>query len=400
MSGYRIGVVLSRDPENKHSWSGTPFYMVRALRKHGVDVRWIGPKTPPPLLRAKVVNRLMKTLGRGTFDYYHSKMFAKSYVRSLRKEYQSEGLVDCILAPAASTEIARMNFECPIVYTSDITLPLVRDYYADYFGIAYWSIRQGEALEAEAIRKSRLSLFPSQWAATSAIRDYMAEPDRVAVLPYGANLDEVPPREQILNKARNKVCKLLFVGVDWVRKGGSIALETLEELRKIGVESHLTVVGCIPPIPASKYANVTVIPVLDKTDPGQYKQLEQLYLAHDFFLLPTRAEAYGIVFCEASAFGLPSLTTATGGVSGVIRHGINGYLCDVQSGGIEYARIIADVFLDRRKYESLMISSRDEYDHRLNWDVWAESLIAMAERQSILNSGISDRINQSGGAVR
>ncbi|WP_137463714.1 glycosyltransferase, partial [Escherichia coli] len=35
-------------------------------------------------------------------------------------------------------------------------------------------------------------------------------------------------------------------------------------------------------------------------------------------LLPTIADCYGMVFCEAAAFGLPVVATDTGGVSSIV----------------------------------------------------------------------------------
>ncbi|TSA49979.1 MAG: glycosyltransferase [Sphingobacteriales bacterium] len=40
-------------------------------------------------------------------------------------------------------------------------------------------------------------------------------------------------------------------------------------------------------------------------------------------MVPSRAECYGIVFAEASSYGLPSVSTDTGGVSAVVKEGVN-----------------------------------------------------------------------------
>jgi len=55
--------------------------------------------------------------------------------------------------------------------------------------------------------------------------------------------------------------KFLFVGVDWKRKGGDIALETIDLLDKKGYDVHFTACGCTPP---NSHPKMVVIPFLDK----------------------------------------------------------------------------------------------------------------------------------------
>ncbi|MGH8003433.1 MAG: glycosyltransferase family 4 protein, partial [Limisphaerales bacterium] len=117
-----------------------------------------------------------------------------------------------------------------------------------------------------------------------------------------------------------------------------------------------------------------VIPFLDKNKPVQREELAKLFFESDFFLLPTRYECYGVVFCEAAAFGLPVITTDTGGVSGVVRNGENGYLLPYAAGGADYARLIAEIYRDDKRYFELVQKSRQAFEERLNWDTWAQTV--------------------------
>jgi glycosyltransferase involved in cell wall biosynthesis len=65
------------------------------------------------------------------------------------------------------------------------------------------------------------------------------------------------------------------------------------------------------------------------------------YRAADLFTLPSSAEAFGNVFAEALASGLPIVGSATGGIPDLVEHGSNGLLVppgDVQAlaGAIRY----------------------------------------------------------------
>jgi glycosyltransferase involved in cell wall biosynthesis len=118
-----------------------------------------------------------------------------------------------------------------------------------------------------------------------------------------------------------------------------------------------------------------VLPFLNKATPEEAQQLRQLLLTSTFLLVPSQAEAWGLVFGEASACGLPSVTRATGGIPSVVRNGINGLCLAADASAEEYAREIIELVRNPDRYRSLQRSSRNEYETRLNWDVWASRMI-------------------------
>src|SRR5262249_22755864 len=102
----------------------------------------------------------------------------------------------------------------------------------------------------------------------------------------------------------------------------------------------------------------------------QGQQTLQTLLADSHFLfVPSRAEAYGIVFCEANAFGIPCLTTYVGGIGTVIKDNVNGMTFALNSPVSVYCDTILDLMHDRKRYEALALSSYHEYETRLNWKV-------------------------------
>ncbi|HFM1639257.1 TPA: glycosyltransferase, partial [Escherichia coli] len=56
----------------------------------------------------------------------------------------------------------------------------------------------------------------------------------------------------------------------------------------------------------------------DKNNVDEYQKFIDVLSNADILLLPTIAECYGMVFCEAAAFGLPVVATDTGGVSSIV----------------------------------------------------------------------------------
>ena len=274
-----------------------------------------------------------------------------------------------IFAPIGAGEMAFLETDIPIVLAEDATFAAMHNYYPSCSNLLRWSEREGYLVQELAYKKARVLLYPSQWAADSAVRDCGVNERKVHIVPFGANLDDLPPRDTVLARRKSDRCRLLLVGVDWERKGGSIALETLWRLEELGIQAELTVCGSEPPL-TCMHERIRVIPSLDKHDERQRKELERLYMQADFLLVPSRQECYGIVFCEASAFGLPSITTGTGGVAGAVIDGVNGFRLPYTARGNEYAQLIAKVYTDDRCYANLVRSSREMFESRLNWDAW------------------------------
>jgi glycosyltransferase involved in cell wall biosynthesis len=96
-------------------------------------------------------------------------------------------------------------------------------------------------------------------------------------------------------------------------------------------------------------------------------------------LLPTRAECAGVVFSEASAYGTPSITTDTGGVTTYIRNGMNGYALPYNAKGPEYAHQLKKILDSPINYEVLRKRSRAYYEMNLSWDLWGRQFCKIAE---------------------
>lgn len=113
---------------------------------------------------------------------------------------------------------------------------------------------------------------------------------------------------------------------------------------------------------------------ISKSIAEEKKKLITLYRQSNFFLLPTRAEAAGLVFSEAAAFGLPVITTDTGGITSIVRQGINGYTLPHDATSISYAKLIEELYKDPPRYKKLARTARQEYKKTLNWDTWGRKV--------------------------
>jgi glycosyltransferase involved in cell wall biosynthesis len=346
--------------------------MVRALERHVEEIFVCEPITTLEKRAGRLADAASYRLLRKHIAYDHLVLVAREHGR-IAAERLGRRSFDALLAVMNPVDVAYLYMDVPIVLVLDATFALQHDYYPQFRNLWAWSVRQAESVEQAAYRNASSLVYSSRWAAQSAVRDYDVELQKVHVVPYGANLDSVPSEQTVLQKEPSPRCRLLFVGIGWEEKGGTIAFETLVKLEDLGIEAELVICGSRPPRDFS-HERMIVIPFLDKGDHRQREELHRLYATSDFLLLPTRREAFGHVFCEASAFGLPSIGSDTGAVPEVVRNGENGYVLPYSATGADYARLIASIHRDKKRYRTLVESSRAAYEARMNWDVWATSV--------------------------
>ncbi len=372
----KIGFAGRWSPHDKSAWSGIYYYSHQVIsQQHTVEA--FHYKWPFYVREYLLLHKQWQKL-RGKRAAVE---FLRDYARWFGKQLQQElhrRKVDVLFVPGAPQLVAYCKTDIPIVYMTDATFLQLQGYYPLFSGIADYNIRQGIELDKQTFQHAAHCMVTSDWARDSAIKEYGIIPEKLSIVPFGANLDDVPDISK-LRLQRNKRCQLLFIGVEWIRKGGQIALDTIHELRRMGMDVQLTIVGCVPPF-ALNDADVTIIPFIDKRVPDEARRLQQLIADSDFLLLPTRAECTPLVFCEASAYGLPSISTNTGGVSSYVRDGINGRTLPLSAGGADYAAAIMELFADETAYRQLCLSSRHLYDSTLNWNEWGKSFTRIAEQ--------------------
>jgi len=378
----RIAIISAEDPADRKGWSGIPYFISRALQEGGDEVVLLGPFSNPELpLRiassltfrlSKGINWLIKKFTNSRrYNYDDSLTVGVIFARFFEKKLQEQEPFDLIIAPASITAISQIKTAVPIFNVGDATFKLLNGYYPYISNLVSISRFETYTTEKLALHNSTLNIYSSEWAADSAVKDYQVPTTKIKVIPFEANIEVAPSKAEV--QKTNFSFKLLFLGVDWLRKGGPIAFECLTTLRGTGLDVELIVCGCVPP-PEFQNPHVQVIPFLDKNKPESYNLFVNLLADSDFLLLPTRADCTPVAFCEAAAYGLPSITTDTGGIRGIIEEGVNGYMLPLAAVGKDYANLIARLYADKEAYLQLCLSTRAKYERELNWSVWSKKV--------------------------
>lgn len=252
-----------------------------------------------------------------------------------------------------------------LIYT-DATVKALAGYYPEWHSIHPRSYTLACQVEAFAFSSASRIVVASEWAADSVRMEYGVPACKVVVIPRAANLDHDPsPPSDDNIEARRKSVKLITIGRSWHRKRMPMTVAVTEELRRRGIMASLTIIG----LDAQNYIRdvpsyIISYPRINKENPTDKALFSELMSCSSIFLFLSKAEAMGISLTEACAYSLPIVSCNTGGISTVVRTGLNGWLGSESSSVSDYADSVQSILNESDRYLAM---SRFSYAHYLNF---------------------------------
>jgi glycosyltransferase involved in cell wall biosynthesis len=234
----------------------------------------------------------------------------------------------------------------------------------DYLPNAAWDRR--------VFRAAAAIVATSRWAADDLACDLPECAERLHVMPYpvpmaGFGAEWIEERRA---RPAGEPVRILFVGGDFARKGGE---ELLMAWRDGGFapRAQLTIVTESAIDAARLPPGVVVRRGVAAYTPEWF----DLWRNSDVFVMPTRGEAFGMVFQEAAAAGLPSIATAINAIPEIVLDGETGILVPARDPATLVAaleslvsspdrRIVLGAAA-RRRIE--VVASMERYGDRLAW---------------------------------
>jgi glycosyltransferase involved in cell wall biosynthesis len=267
--------------------------------------------------------------------------------------------------------VAHARLDVPLVSWTDAVFGGMVGYYPEFTGLSEGTLRRGHHQERSALRRVAAAVFLSEWAAEHARSMYDVPPEKTHVIPFGGVLDSLPStaevRRAITERTSHRRIGLVWLGQSWDRKGGDLAVETGEILRSRGHDTNLTLIGVTPSEAVRQLPWVQSLGRLHRSSEVERELLASTFLGSHIHLLPTRAECMGLALAEASAYGVPSVVTSTGGTSSVILDGITGLLVPEWSDAAAYAEAVERIIASPEEYVRFAVQARQDYVERLSY---------------------------------
>ena len=193
------------------------------------------------------------------------------------------------------------------------------------------------------------------FVARSLVSQYQIPNEKVVPVYSGSNVSVIIDDQLRKNFSKN----ILFVGVEWKRKGGAILLKVFEEVLKYHPDSSLTIVGCSPK--NIKLPNCQVIGKIPLENVAEY------YRFASIFCMPTMREPFGIVFVEAMNYRLPIIANNIGCLPDLVTNDYNGYLIDNNIN--DYTKVICSLFDNPLKCQQLGENGFQFAQKRFKWEI-------------------------------
>ena len=362
------------DSKNIHNWSGLGVYYGKMLSQAGFDLDYMNDLTVPNsffhLLKTHYNKRIWEKIYSPRFNKTVSKNYASIISSKVKKGTH-------IISPN-TVVLANLDKSYKTILYADATLNALKEFYPEYRKFTKACLEEGDEIDQLAITNSDLLIYTSQWAANSAINNYNADPKKIFIVPFGANLDFTPNatevKEIIIKREINSHINLLFLGVDWERKGGGYALDVAQQLNDQGVPTTLHIAG-IRQLPSHiKRDFIVNHGYISKATADGQKRLSNLIASSNFLILPSLADCTPVSFSEANAFGVPCIVSNVGGHNSVIINDVNGVVyshADFARKSVEFILKLRD---SNRAYHDLCYSSYDKYATELNWKAIGEKI--------------------------
>ncbi len=330
MSPLHLGFacVWNRDGNREQTWSHTPIHLWKAIERRGDVVIHDVPVRMP-----RIVDLFFRTLsmrfvdGRRWSTWALRPTFSRLNHIALKRSIAKAGAIDAILD---------MGEQGPI----DVPLYVYQDFcfghgiemynHTGHFphgwsGISLAGFKRRAQLQAQSYASCAGVFTMSQWNADYLVRSGLIEASRVHVVHAGMNVPVDPPTEDLLVRKRSRnIRTLLFVGREFHRKGGDLVVAAFEKAKRLSSRPlRLIVAG-----PHQWPLHGSIPEGVEFIGEASLGILREHMRNADVMVMPSRFEAFGIVFIEALAAGTPVIGRRAFAMPEFIKHGHNGMLID------------------------------------------------------------------------
>lgn len=356
----KIYYVVNWGKNKERAWSGTNYGLYKAL-KNLLEIEDINTyKISTENIIKRIFNKIIrKNNDFGLSEIQKSRRMVEKYISNKKK-----------VPVFQFSEIISDSNGIPTYIYQDLSVSYVKFMFEKYPSIFKVSgfgqiekkyIEKRENLQMDYYGNCKGIFTMGQWLRNDLVERCGIPADKVHHVGGGINVDK-----NLINPQNKTGNKILFIGRDFRRKGGYEVIKAFKILKKDIPNLELYVAG-----PSSN-------PIESSIDGYHYlgdcnhKQLSDLFNKCDIFCMPSYFEAYGLVFIEALAYGLPCIGRDAYEMPYFIEDNETGFLLkhdDVS----ELCTLISKLLKDER-IKNNVLKKQDWYIKEYSWETVANRI--------------------------
>lgn len=242
------------------------------------------------------------------------------------------------------------RFSVPTIYERSMTAQYLLRNWLGQSGKRTTTATRFEEMVLRSASCARIVAW-TEWARSELLSAYDLDKDKVVVVPPPV---EAPALEKTRDRSQLTV---LFLGNDFHRKGGDIALKIFKKLGSEYPNLKMIMKSNVPVRFKQRLSRIRNLDVISGFVP-----LGPMYAQADVFFLPTRADSYGMSILEAMSRGIPVVTTDLPPLREIVTGGI---LCP-NNQPEEYYEALCKLLTDNALRSGMGEQARDSVVSRFN----------------------------------
>lgn len=359
--------------EKSQAWSGTPYGLLTALKQYieTVDVDLSVPNS----IRCKIHKRenLLAKLHNPNFRRYEIKQIGKLLDTALINMDDDDVILQYLeyFTKRLSSTFTYQDLSVDFLYRMRIEQnPLEK-----FTPLGSW-IRTNEVKkrkeDADKFYKKCAGIFTmSQWLAKDLIENTGVSAEKVHPVGGGCNINI-----SLIDHSKKQGNKFLFVGKDFDRKNGKLVCDAFRKLSSKYPEIELYIIG------PNTCPEIQMASNIYFEGRKSYQELVRYYNMCDYFVMPSKFEAYGLVFAEALCFGLPCIGANRFAMPEFIQNGVNGFLLNDVASINELATLMEALYTSDHIVQNV-IGDQSWYCEKYSWNTVAQRMVDVIHKREI-----------------
>lgn len=364
-----INFVTNIKLENQSGgWDGANFRVYNEISKN-FQVKLTEGLNPSVSLNEKIISKARRLLGlKGSFFFFSDSRLSL-ISRLIDDQIDKNADIDFFWG---ATPWVDCQPKRPYAVYLDATFKTYLNIYLEPSEFIYSDIERICDKESRFLKQAKWVFWGSTWALEEAAGQYhfdFKEKKKHLVVNTGGNLPI--PDTIAQDPAKNLV--LIFISLNFEKKGGLICYEAFKRLKMKFPNIKLKIIGEQPPRHILLDKDVVYIGYLKKDKPDHVHLFVETLKSASFLVHPTKMDTIGAVIIEAGFYGCPSIAPKMFGIPDLIENGRTGFLIE-KNDPEAIEMIISRSFNDSLSYLEMREECFDFFTRNLTWGAIGEKI--------------------------